>query len=60
MQLVRGCMSKWGMERTVTVTVWPDGRAERGLPPDRPELREVERRLSEPLAIRFRPLPPAP
>jgi hypothetical protein len=57
-QVVRGRASKWGFERTETVTVWPDGRAERGVPPGRPDLRALEARLLEPLAIRFRPLPP--
>lgn len=60
MQIVRGRGAKWGLERTVTMTIWPDGHAEKGLPPDRPDLRDVEGRLTEPLEIRFRPLPPEP
>ena len=60
MQVVRGRASKWGMDRTETVTVWPDGHADRGLPPDRPDLVAVEARLRQPLAIRFRPLPRPP
>jgi hypothetical protein len=59
-QVVRGRASKWGIDRTETATVWPDGRADRGLPPDRPDLRALEERLREPLAIRFRPLPREP
>ncbi len=60
LQVVRGRASKWGMRRTETATVWPDGQADRGLPPGRPDLVAVEARLQEPLAIRFRPLPPPP
>jgi hypothetical protein len=59
-QVVRGRASKWGIDRTETVTVWPDGRADRGLPEGRPDLRSLDERLREPLAIRFRPLPPEP
>ena len=59
-QVVRGRASKWGMEKTETATVWPDGRADRGLPPGRPDLRSLEERLRQPLAIRFRPLPREP
>jgi hypothetical protein len=57
MQVARGRASKWGIDRTETVTVWPDGHADRGLPPGRPDLLAVEERLRQPLAIRFRPLP---
>jgi hypothetical protein len=60
MQVVRGRASKWGFDRTETVTVWPDGHADRGVPADRPDLRELEERLKQPLSIRFRPLPPEP
>jgi hypothetical protein len=57
-QVVRGRASKWGFDRTETVTVWPDGHADPGVPPGRPDLRAIEERLRQPLAIRFRPLPP--
>jgi len=57
MQVVRGRASKWGIDRTETVTVWPDGHADKGIPPGRPDLVAVEARLQQPLAIRFRPLP---
>jgi hypothetical protein len=60
MQVVRGRATKWGIDRTETVTVWPDGHADRGLPPGRPDLRALEQRLLEPLSIRFRPLPREP
>jgi hypothetical protein len=59
-QIVRGRGAKWGIERIVTMTVWPDGHAEKGVPPDRPDLRDAERRVAEPLAIRFRPFPSEP
>jgi hypothetical protein len=59
-QVVRGRASKWRIDRTETATVWPDGRADRGLPAGRPDLRALDKRLREPLAIRFRPLPREP
>jgi len=59
-QVVRGRASKWGMNRTETVTVGPDGHADRGVPAGRPDLVALEARLHEPLAIRFRPIPKEP
>ncbi len=59
-QVVLGRASKWGMGRTETVTVWPDGHADPGVPPGRPDLAALDARLREPLAIRFRPLPKEP
>ncbi len=59
-QMVRGRASKWGFDRTETMTVWPDGHADAGVPPGRPDLAALEARLQEPLAIRFRPLPKEP
>ncbi len=60
LQIVRGRGSKWGMHRTATATIWPDGHADKGIPPGRPDLVAAEARLEEPLAIRFRPMPPTP
>jgi hypothetical protein len=57
-QVVRGRASKWGFDRTETMTVWPDGHADKGVPPGRSDLLALEARLLEPLAIRFRPPPP--
>jgi hypothetical protein len=57
MQVVRGRASKWGIDKRETVTVWPDGHADKGVPPGRPDLLAAEARLLQPLAIRFRPLP---
>lgn len=59
-QVVRGRARKWWIEKTETVTIWPDGHAERGVPADRHDLRALEARLREPLAVRFAPLPPPP
>jgi len=59
-QVVRGRARKWGMDRNETVTVWPDGHADRGVPPGRADLLALERRLLEPLGIRFRPMPEEP
>jgi hypothetical protein len=56
-QVVRGRASKWGIDRTETMTVWPNGHADQGVPASRPDLAALEARLREPLAIRFRPLP---
>jgi len=59
-QVVRGRASKWGFDRTETMTVWPDGHADQGVPANRRDLVALEARLLEPLAIRFRPLPKEP
>lgn len=59
-QVVRGRATKWGLNRTETVTVGPDGQADRGVPPGRPDLLALEARLRETLAIRFRPFPKEP
>jgi len=56
-QVVRGRATKWWIERTETVTVRPDGHADKGVPPSREDLRALEARLREPLRVRFRPLP---
>jgi hypothetical protein len=52
LQVSRGRVRKAFFEVAQTLTVRPDGRAEKGLPPD-PQFREVERRLSAPLEIRY-------
>jgi hypothetical protein len=59
-QVVRGRARKWGIDRTETVTVWPNGHADRGVPPGRADLAALEARLREPLAVRFRPMPAVP
>jgi hypothetical protein len=40
-----------------TVTVYPDGRSEKGLPDGRPDLRALEARLKRPLKIDYQPFP---
>lgn len=59
-QVVRGRARKWGIDRTETVTVWPNGHADRGVSAGRADLRALEARLKEPLAVRFRPMPALP
>ncbi len=59
-QVVRGRATKWGLDRSETVTVWPDGHTDRGVPADRPDLLALEARLNEPLEIRFKAFPPEP
>jgi hypothetical protein len=58
LQIVRGRFRKLFITRVGTVTIWPDGHARQGIPKDRPGLEALERRLKEPLEIRFRPLEP--
>jgi hypothetical protein len=57
-QVARGRGRKWWFDRTETITVLPSGRGDRGVPPGRPDLVALERRLMEPLAIRFLPMAP--
>jgi hypothetical protein len=56
LQIVRSRGHKLLLTRTVTATIWPDGHAKKGIPEGRPDLRAIERRLEEPLEIRFVPL----
>jgi len=55
LQVSRGRAKKL-FEVATTVTVYPDGRTEKDLPPDRPDLRALEARLKRPLRISYRPL----
>ena len=55
-QVARGHGVKWWFDRTETITLLPSGRGDRGIPPGRPDLAALEKKLQEPLAIRFRPL----
>jgi len=55
-QVVRGRGTKLFIRRTATLTVWPDGHADKGVPRDRPDLRRLAERLEEPLDVTFVPL----
>ncbi len=55
-QISRGRGRKGFLQATSTVTIYPDGRAERGLPPNRPDLAEVEARLKRPVELDYEPL----
>jgi hypothetical protein len=59
-QVTRGRATKLLIDRTETVTVFPEGRADRGVPAGRPDLAALEARLREPLEVRFRPFSTAP
>jgi hypothetical protein len=43
-----------------TVTVYPDGRTEKDVPPGRPDLLALEARLKRPFKATYRPLEPVP
>ncbi len=42
---------------TQTVTVYPDGRTEKDVPRDRPDLRRIAKRLEQPLDVAYLPPP---
>lgn len=54
-QVARAQAKKAFIGVTSTVTVYPDGRTEKGLPPDRQDLAELEERLKVPLEIEYMP-----
>jgi len=56
-QVVVGQARKGLFVRTVAVTIQPDGTAERGVPPGRPDLAALEARLREPLELEYVPWP---
>jgi hypothetical protein len=58
LQLSRVWARKWAMGVTQTVTVYPDGRMEKDVPPGRPDLNVLAARLEQPLRIRYRPFKP--
>jgi hypothetical protein len=55
MQVSRTRAEKWGFGVTQTVTVHPDGRAEKDTPPDRADLKALAAKLEAPLNVRYRP-----
>ncbi|MCZ6601834.1 MAG: hypothetical protein O6952_02375, partial [Planctomycetota bacterium] len=54
LQAVRAKATKV-FSKTTTITVYPDGRAEKGVPPDRADLAETEERLKRDLEIEYHP-----
>jgi hypothetical protein len=57
-QVARGRGKKGFIDVTTTVTILPDGRAEKGLPPGRPDLVDLETRLKQTPRLEFVPLAP--
>ena len=55
-QVARGRGKKGFIDVTTTVTILPDGRAEKGLPPNRPDLAALEERLQRTPRLEFVPL----
>ena len=53
LQLYRVTASKGFMKITITVTIYPDGKMEKDVLPDRPDLIELEKRISQPLEIEY-------
>ncbi len=54
-QVVVGRGRKGFIAKSATVTIAPDGRAEPDVPRDRPDLKALETRLRQPLAIDYKP-----
>lgn len=54
-QVSRTRAEKWTFGVTQTVTVYPDGHAEKDTPPNRPDLAALAARLEAPLKVRYRP-----
>lgn len=55
LQVVRAKARKSLFSRTTTITIYPDGRAENGLPPDRPDLAATGELLERDLEIDYHP-----
>jgi hypothetical protein len=56
LQILRARARKALFEVVSTLTVYPDGRTEKDLPPNRPDLRALEARLKRPLKLAHPPL----
>ncbi len=56
LQVARAQVRKGPFEVMATVTVQPDGRTEKGLPPGRPDLTALEEQLKRPLRIKYAPM----
>jgi hypothetical protein len=55
-QVTRTTARKSFVTVTQTATVFPDGRGEKGVPPGRPDLEVIEKRLSEPFEATYQPI----
>ena len=55
LQISRTRAEKWALGVNQTVTIYPDGRAEKDIPANRPDLAALGARLEAPLKIRYRP-----
>jgi hypothetical protein len=55
-QVSRGRARKALFEVASTLTVQPDGKAEKDTPPGRADLAALDQRLAEPIEVRYRPL----
>jgi hypothetical protein len=55
LQVSRTRAEKWSFGVTQTVTIYPDGRADKDTPDNRPDLKALAARLEAPLKIRYRP-----
>ena len=53
--VVRAKGRKGPFSRTATITVEPAGQADAGIPPDRPDLADLERRLKQRIEVVYRP-----
>jgi hypothetical protein len=60
LQVARARAKKAFFEVNTTVTVYPDGRTEKDVPPGRPDLLALEARLKRPFKATYRPLEPVP
>ena len=56
LQITRARSRKLLIEVATTVTVYPDGRTEKDLPPGRSDLAAIETRLKRPLRVRHPPM----
>lgn len=55
LQIVRARSVKGPLSVTATATIFPDGRAQKGIPANRPDLIKIEEQLQKPLRIKYRP-----
>ena len=53
LQINRATAKKGFIKRIDTVTVYPDGKMEKDVPPDQPDLLEIANRITQPLDIEY-------